>query len=150
MNIANIAVAPIESVSLLRDVALSFRLMSLSPIHFSCSVPMGRPANPHKTSTITFLQGGGLRLFRRSTRLAFYGHLKRLIQYIVVANCAVPYEQVTPRSIFNGSLAQRRRIQHHLNCVAYLDRNVITRGVRDATSGSFMNFNFSDDTHLIL
>jgi hypothetical protein len=51
-----------------------------------------------------------LGLFRlRSRFLAFYGHLKRLTQYIVVANCAFPHEheQVAPRRVFHGLLAQR-------------------------------------------
>src|SRR6266446_2836085 len=84
--------------------------------------------------------------------LAFYRYLKRLTQYVVVANCAFPHEheQIAPRRVFHGLLAQRWRIQHHINCVAHLDRHVIARGVRGATSGSFMNFNLSDGAHLIL
>src|SRR4029077_16146739 len=93
-----------------------------------------------------------LGLFRlRSRFLAFYGHLKRLTQNVVVANCAFPHEheQVAPCRVFHGLLAQRWRIQHNVDCVAYLDRHVVARGVRDATSGSLMSLNLSDRGHLI-
>ena len=54
-----------------------------------------------------------------------------MTQYVVVANCAFPHEheQVAPGRVFHGLLAQRWRIEHHINCVAHFDGNVIADSI---------------------
>jgi hypothetical protein len=102
------------------------RLFGLACIHDVAASKCGmsatsEPASPapstdgqDSTSRQTFkrllcLRGDWLRLFSlRSAFLAFYGHLKRSTQYVVIGKVVFPHEheQVTPRSILHRILAQ--------------------------------------------
>src|SRR5215469_12718867 len=72
----------------------------------------------------------------------------RLTQHIVVSNCALAHEhqQVTTPRVFHSLLPQRRRVEHNINRVAYLNGNVIADGAKFVRVGT-ANPNISDSAY---
>src|SRR5262249_25694326 len=87
-----------------------------------------------------------------SRLLALNRYLDRLPQYVVVCNSLFSdqNQKIATCGILHGFLAQRWRVQSHINCVAHFEGNVITRGFRGAISRSPMRLNLCNGCHLIL
>src|SRR5208282_76008 len=103
---------------------------------------------------MTLVQAAELfRVFRLcSGSLAFYRHLKRPTQHVVVSNCVLSdeHEQVASCCVLRGEFAQRWRVQYHINCVTHLYGNVIAASIRRTISCSLMRLDLNNRGHLIL
>src|SRR5271165_3197499 len=84
--------------------------------------------------------------------LAFYRHLKRLAQHVVVGNCVLSdeYQQVTPGGVLRGDLAHRRCVPHQINRARHFHGYVIGDGGRRVLSRSRMRLHLSNGGYLPL
>ena len=84
--------------------------------------------------------------------VAFYWHLQRPAQHVVVGNGVLSHQhqELAPGCVFRGDFARRCCVPHQINCVIHFHRYVIGDGIRRVLSGSRMRLNLSNGGYLPL